>query len=130
MATRTFYHFVSARGEDVIEAWLADIPWQARDAINLRLKVLQNMKLLERPWADYLTEGECKGLIEIRVKVERVQYRPLAFAGPEQGQLTLLVGAREKGKKFEPRNACDTAHQRIAAIQAGRATINEHKFRD
>lgn len=129
MAIRTFFDFVSARGENVIEAWLAAIPWQARDEINVQLLLLRNVQNLNRPAVGHLQGSECRGLIEIRVTSERQRYRPLAYVGPEAGQVTLLVGAKEKGDKLEPKDACATAWRRIDDIRSGRGTIHEHRFR-
>lgn len=129
MAIRAFFDFVSARGENMIEAWLATIPWKARDEINVQLLLLRNVRKLERPDAAQLKGPECRGLIEIRVTVERQRYRPLAYVGPGPGQVTLLVGAKEKGDKFEPKEACAIARRRIDEIKSGRGTIHEHRFR-
>lgn len=128
MSNREFRDFVSARGENLIHTWLhsKEVSAKARAAINVQLEVLKSVRTLERPAAGFLTRGECRGLIEIRVKVDRVQYRPLAYYGPEDGQVTLLVGAREKGDEFDPPNACTTAHERIKQLQSGRATTREH----
>jgi len=125
---RTFFDFVSARGENVIEAWLATIPWQARDEINVQLLLLRNVQNLNRPAVGHLQGPECRGLIEIRVTSKRQRYRPLAYVEPEANQVTLLVGAKEKGGKLEPKDACATAWRRIDDINSGRGTIREHKF--
>ncbi len=129
MVIRTFFDFVSARGENVIETWLADIPWEARDEINFQIHLLQNVTSLNRPSVGHLTGQECHGLIEVRVSCKRQRYRPLAYYGPEEGQVTLLIGAREKGGRFEPKDACAIAQRRIKSIESGRGTIHEHKYR-
>lgn len=129
MALRTFYDFVSARGENVIDAWLAPIPWRARDEINVQLRLLRNVQNLNRPAVGHLQGTDCRGLIEIRVTSERQRYRPLAYYGPEDGQIILLVGAREKGGKFEPKDACTIAWRRVNDIKSGRGSIREHRFR-
>src|SRR5687767_12679186 len=127
MPIRTFYDFVNARGENVIEAWmLHNIPPAARAEIEVQLALLRNVQTLTRPAAGFLTEGECRGLIEVRVKENRQQYRILGYHGPGRGQVTLLVGAREKDKRLEPREACSIAHSRIKALATGRGTIREH----
>lgn len=128
MVAWTFYDFVSARGENVIEAWLASIPWQARDEINVQLAFLRNVRDLVRPAVGHLQGPECRGLMEIRVTSERQRYRPLAYRGPKQGQITLLVGAKEKGGKLEPRDACETAWRRIDDIESGRGSIRKHRL--
>jgi hypothetical protein len=127
MAVRTFYDFINARGENVIESWLLnDIPKDARAEIEVQLFLLRNVQTLQRPAAGDMKGRECRGLIEIRVRHNRQQYRLLAYYGPQRGQVTLLIGAREKGNKLEPREACSIARRRISDIQEGRGTIREH----
>lgn len=128
MANRTFFDFVSTRGENVIESWLLnDIPKNARAAIEAQLGFLRTVPTFQRPAAGDMKGRECRGLIEIRVKEDRQQYRVLACYGPGRGEVTLLVGAREKDRKLEPRDACATARRRIAAIENGEGTIHERK---
>ena len=127
MAVRTFYDFVSARGENVIESWLRkDIPPGARAEIEAQLLVLRSVQELTRPAAGDMKRRECRGLIEIRVDWRRQQFRLLGYYGPERSQVTLLIGAREKGDKLEPRDACSTALRRIEAIKNGTGAIHEH----
>ncbi len=129
MAARTFFDFVSARGENVIESWLASIPWEARDAVNFLLLALRHVEFLNRPDVARLRGPECRGLIEIRVTWKRQQYRPLAYLGPREGQVTILVGAKEKGDRLEPKDACAIARRRIKDIESGRGSIREHRYR-
>jgi hypothetical protein len=127
VAVRTFYDFVSARGENVIEAWLLnDVPKEARAEIEAQLAFLTGVQTLQRPAAGDMTGRECRGLIEIRVGWRRQQFRLLGYYGPERGQVTLLVGAREKDNKLEPRGACSIAQSRIEAIKNGTGAIREH----
>ena len=128
MAYRTFHDFISARGENVIHTWLHSkaVPKEARAEINLQIELLKNVLNLERPAVGKLHGPECQGLIEIRVKVRGVQYRPLGYYGPADGQVTLLIGAKEKGGRLEPRTACTTAHERIRQLETGRASTREH----
>jgi hypothetical protein len=127
VAIRTFFDFVSTRGENVIDAWLRnDIPAAARAAIEVQLLFLRNVQALTRPAAGDMKGTECRGLIEIRVKENRQQYRLLAYYGPERGCVTLLIGAREKGGKLEPREACSIALGRIKAIENGTGGVREH----
>lgn len=129
MAIWTVFDFMSARSENVIDAWLAGVPWKARDEINVQLNHLRNVRDLRRPDVGRLDRPECQGLIEIRVTSERQRYRPLAYKGPGEGQITLLLGAKEKGNKLEPKDACAIARRRIDDIESGRGSICEHRFR-
>jgi hypothetical protein len=127
VAVWTFFDFVSARGENVIESWLLnDIPKEARAEIDVQLALLRNVQTLQRPAVGVMTRRECRGLIEIRVKQNRQQFRILAYYGPERRQVTLLVGAREKGNQLEPRDACGIALRRIDDIATGRGSVREH----
>jgi hypothetical protein len=62
--------------------------------------------------------GDCHGLVELRVVFANVQYRPLAFYGPGEREITFLVGAIEKGRRFDPPNACQTAKQRRQLVMS------------
>jgi hypothetical protein len=61
------------------------------------------------------------------VRVANTQYRPLFCHGPGPGDLTLLVGALEKGDRFEPQSAPETALRRKADINIKGRTC-EHDF--
>jgi hypothetical protein len=127
VAIRTFFDFVSARGENVIDAWLRkDIPPGARAEIEAQLLVLRAVPTLERPAAGDMKKRECRGLIEVRVDWRKQQFRLLGYYGPERAQVTLLIGAREKGGNLEPREACAIALRRIGEIESRRGTIREH----
>jgi hypothetical protein len=128
MAVRTFFDFVNSRGENVIDTWLRnEIPTEARLAIEAQLIVLQDVKTLTRPAAGDMKGQKCAGLIEVRVRENRQQYRLLGYYGPGRGQVTLLIGAREKNNKLEPREACSIAQKRIRAIEDGTGGICEHE---
>ena len=45
------------------------------------------------------------GICEIKFIVQNIQYRPLGCYGPEKNEFTILIGAREEGDRFNPRNA-------------------------
>ena len=128
MPIRTFYDYVSARDENVIETWLNEIPVVAKAEIQVKLLLLRNVHHLTRPDVGFLRGGDCDGLIEIRVKAKNVQYRPLGYYGPGNAQVTLLIGAKEKGGQLEPRTACVTAQRRKGDISEGKASIREHRY--
>jgi hypothetical protein len=75
--------------------------------------------------------GPCHGhgFIELIITIGRNQYRPIGWYGPNTGDITLLVGAKEKGHDFEPRNACVQAVNRknLVLTAGGRYTV-AHKF--
>ena len=52
-----------------------------------------------------------------------MQYRPLGCYGPDRNEFTLLIGAKEIGSKFEPKDAPNKAMERQRLIfQDGRFT--------
>jgi hypothetical protein len=86
------------------------------------------MRELRMPYVRTL-KGECDGLFELRIKYKNIQYRPLGCYGPGKNQVTLLMGAIEKGGKFDPLSACKTALLRKVKIhETGR--IHEHSFEE
>lgn len=74
-----------------------------------------------------MLHGECDGLMELRRQSGNVQYRPIGCYGPGQREVTLLVGATERGGRFVPPSACETAQERKARlIETGRTC--DHDF--
>ncbi len=110
-----FKCFKSSSGTNEIEKWLNTLPKKDKVNIDAMIRRLE----ITRNWARPLT-GKLKGyenLVEIRVKSSNIQYRPIGCYGPKRGEFTILIGAVEKGDKFEPRNALDTAYARSVKIQ-------------
>jgi hypothetical protein len=98
--------------------------------VNALIRNLEIRPQLERPDVGLLRKPPCKGegLIELILKINRVQYRPIGWYGPHKGAITLLAGAIEKGGKFEPRNVEHTAIRRKQAIIADRRHVKDHDF--
>lgn len=69
---------------------------------------------------------EYRELVEVRIKAGKIQYRPLGHREANGGIIILLVGAVEKGGKFQPATVLDTALERLRLIRSGRATTCEH----
>ena len=128
MKYRTFLDYIDSSGRNVIEEWLHGLPMQARVEINTRIQYLEVLENLRRPYTAML-KGECDGLFELRIKHNKIQYRPLACHGPGKSQVTLLVGAIEKGGRFDPPSACTTAQDRKSQINEPGRT-DEHSFRE
>jgi len=123
-----FLNYVNQGGKNVIEHWLQTLPTLARIQINTRIQYLEITKHLGRPYTATL-KGPCKGLIELRVKVKNILYRPIACHGPNDGEITILAGAIEKGGKFEPLGVCKTALERkLHIFEEGRT--DEHSFKE
>ena len=121
-----FRDYIDSAGLNVIEQWLHSLPQSARLEINTRIQYLEVLRRLVRPDTAML-KGECHGLMELRITHNKIRYRPLACYGPGDRQITLLMGAIEKGGRFEPLSACKTALKRKAEIQEPGRT-NEHSL--
>lgn len=100
----------------------------ARARIYAEIRIIRTLAELKRPEVGML-KGECKGLLELRIKVNNVQYRPLCYRGPGPREITILIGAVEKGGEFDPKNACETAFNRIELIKKhGRGRLRELQY--
>lgn len=95
----------------ITDKWLKSLPVGAQTEITTTLRYLQTQKLWGRPYSAHL-KGKFKQIHEIRIRWDGNQYRPLGFFGPNEGEFTLLIGAIEKGSKFEPKNAPAIANER------------------
>jgi hypothetical protein len=70
------------------------------------------------PWTTQL--ADYPGIYEMRLKVERYQYRPLFIFGPGRSDLTFVIMANEVGDQFLPKDAPDRAAAlRLAVMNRG-----------
>jgi hypothetical protein len=125
-----FCDFIDAAGENVVHAWLHSraVSVKARMRINRIITHLEAAPSTD--WGDYvktLSGDEYSGLMELRVTVQNVQYRPLMVHGPGRGDVTILLGAIERGGQFEPRTACERAQANRLHITTPERTI-DHDF--
>lgn len=127
-----FLDFTDHRGNRVKE-WIASLDPSARvnvkAALNAQLRILAARERLERPDVG-LMRRECRGLIEIVLTVGNVEYRPLAYYGPDttKRQVTILHGAIEKDRRLQPPTACATARRRIEEIRTGVGRVVPHDY--
>ncbi len=132
----TLYDFVNANGDNEIALWLRRQPtvkkvplWAKLDAALLRLmgqEIHTERQLIAK--LDAKRDSACAELYEIRIKFKGVEYRILSYRGPSpKGQYTLLLGAKEKGDKFEPLNACQQARAKIVDIENKKGRTVEHQ---
>ena len=87
----SFRDYLNEKQRNVIRSWLDGLGPQARAEINVRLRFIQTLDRLVRPYTGSLGEG----IFEVRIKSGNVQYRPLFCHGPGRRDLTLLIGAEE-----------------------------------
>jgi hypothetical protein len=126
------YEFLVRPKVGVIEVWLR----QAR--IQKKAKTLLNQKLdlLEMHGPNLppeLLAGPIDGHIyKLRIRVQRVQLRPLLCRGPLQNnsEFTLLCGATERDDELVPTNVVQQAeqHRQIILSDPQRRQLHEHDF--
>ena len=123
-----FKDFIDARGENVIRRWLDQQPQQARNKIQRRIAYLETITMFPEQWVSALS-GPCQGLIELRLDgPNKVRYRPIGYYGPARREITLLIGAVEKGNDFVPREACEIARARKHLVQTEEGHTRDHEF--
>ena len=119
-----FYDFLDARGVNLIRRWLDEIPPAAAAKINAPLSFMRAILVWPEQYVSAL--HGYPGLVELRVVASGVQYRPLAFYGPGERALTIVMGAVEKGKI--PKRILETAYERRSIVLADTSRISEHAF--
>lgn len=93
---RIFCDFVTAQGRNQVHDWLKEQPVKARAQINAQIQLLELLPEVRVPDVRMLS-GACRGLLELRIKVEKVQYRPSG--------ITVLGRGRSRFSLEQPRRA-------------------------
>lgn len=129
MSDWTFRVFRSANGRSDVLDWFEALQDDDQAIVIVRLEYLRQQPRpgWRRPHFDML-KGECAGLGEIRLKLGKVQLRPIGFFGPNRMEFTVLIVAEEKDRKFNPRTACKTAQRRKAEIEKDPGQADEWDF--
>ena len=130
----SFFDFQDAAGSNLIETWLnsKEVPLSDREdvrrTLRARLEAHQNTDL-EPPQFKPL-HGVLAGLVEIKLKVGGTLYRPIVWIGPGRGEVTILVGAKERNGRFVPKEAVinGRAWERQALIIRDRRYITPHVY--
>ncbi len=121
-----FRDYLNQRGENEIHEWLNQVNATVKMKINVFIQHLEG----ESDWRGLKwvkpLAGNGKGLWELRVEFDGVQYRPLFSRG--SGSATLLLGALEVNDQFDPVGAIETALTRKASIEADNRRSIEHDF--
>jgi hypothetical protein len=104
-------------GKDDAAQWYASLSEENRAKVHRRLSQLRQWPIQgwKHPYFHAL-HGECAGLGEMRIKLDRVQWRPIGFFGPARSEFTILLIAKEKGGRFAPRDACSIAQKRKVEV--------------
>jgi hypothetical protein len=123
----TFMDYRDAGGTNVIHDWLHG---KKRNRVRADMNAFINLLSTFDTIPEKYISARCPGaILELRIKIDRVQYRPLCFYGPVRGRITLLLMAIEKNDRLEPPNACASALQRknLVAMEPGRYCC-DHDF--
>jgi len=106
------YDYIDYRGVNQFENWTKGLDKGYRGRLNRKLKALEDN---EPDLLPGLISGPITGHAHIyKIKLGgRLALRPLLCKGPinNKSELTLLMGAVEKGFRWEPRNAPETAER-------------------
>lgn len=122
-----FRWFVDDDGSTPYRDWYESLPASAQAAIDARLELIGTQATLERPYVGH----EGSGIIKVRLKdiEQKIQYRILSCYGPTPGDITMLVGAIEKGNKLPPGTEA-TAFRRKAIIDKRKQKARDDRERN
>ena len=115
MARWRLYDYVDNRGISDFESWSRTLEKRDRARLSAKLRMLETAGPELPP---QLLAGPIKGHIyKLRINGQ-VALRPLLCKGPinNDEEFTLLMGAIERDRKLEPRNAPDIAERRRQEI--------------
>jgi hypothetical protein len=124
MTPWTFYDFLDPRGVNLIRAWMDSLSVKVVAKIDTRILYLRNVPIWPEQYVSAL-----KGwpdIFELRIVLNGVQYRPLCCYGPNKGDVTILLGAIEKGKL--PRRILENADSNRRIVEANPSRIEPHVF--
>lgn len=117
--------------KNVVEEWL-DSLGSERGVISTQLRVLLSY-LREQPREDWdmptyrqTLQGYPK-IGEVRFKSCGKQIRVFGFFGPFHSMFTLLGGATEKGRRYNPPTAIETAEKRRQSVLKRERSIEKFK---
>ena len=120
-----FHDFISARGENVIHAWLHGLGVKERQKINSIIEHLESEKNLSgSPFTHKMDVTD--HIFEVIADARGKAFRPLYFYGPEKGQATLVIGTEKKNDRLIPANAIETAEKRRELVLTKRNETVEH----
>lgn len=126
--------YIDHRGRNVVLDGLNAIPLTAKLRINAFIQYIEvtpppfdreDVKKLKNK------DGQnCLGFIEFRIRCQGVQYRPIAWHGPDttQKQITIFAIATEKNSRFEPSGICQTCSNRLSGLLRNEGRIQLHNL--
>jgi hypothetical protein len=121
----TFNDRLDRHGHNAIRPWLNEIPEKARLKIDW---VLRNVALRDTLYPYFKKVQGYDDLLELRVEINKIQYRPLGGYGPNAGEFTLVLGAIEHNDHLRPSNAFATAAGYVASVKAKTCKVCDHDY--
>lgn len=112
------YDYVNQQGRNEFKDWSSGLQKTERAKLNQHIDKL--MIYGEGLYPRLPTDSDVPGILKIQITAAKVQLRPLLCRGPVNpgSEFTFLLGAKEKGSKWSPRNAPITADENKSAIIA------------
>jgi len=124
MSVWTFYDFLDGRGHNSIREWMDSVPAKIAAKIDTRIIFMQAMEIWPEQFVSSLVGYP--DIFELRIVSFGAQHRPLCCYGPMRREVTIVLGATEKGKLS--RRVLDNATRNTAIVRANRARIEPHVF--
>lgn len=125
MNSWTFYDFLDPRGLNLIRSWLDSLPPKVAAKIDARILYMQAVHVWPEQFVSALRGWP--DIFELRIVSGGSQYRPLCYYGPNQRNVTILLGAIEKGKL--PRRVLENADNNRKIVESNPYRIQRHVFR-
>jgi Gp49-like protein DUF891 len=124
MRVWTFYDFLDGRGCNSIREWMDSLPAKIAAKIDTRIIYMQAIEVWPEQFVSSLVGYP--DIFELRIASFGAQYRSLCCYGPTQREVTIVLGATEKGKLS--RRVLDNATRNTAIVRADRMRIEPHVF--
>lgn len=115
-------------GNDPVEDWFRGIPPGARGKLETRMTEMSGLPIPDWHYSWSRSYKGVDGIFELKALYKNIQYRPLFCYGPNRGQITILIGAIEKGDSINPGNAPNVAEFRKRQIKKNPRRAKFHEF--
>jgi hypothetical protein len=112
--------FVLDDGGNVVSSWYTEHARATKVMARLDMRMIYLRQLPRENWVRPYYDTLRDGVGEVRFEINRINYRPLGYFGPNRDEFTFLFFCKKKSQ-FEPRNAIDIAASRRKLIESCRA---------
>lgn len=121
--------FTAPDGKTIVGRWYAEQDEDVQAAFRTRMRFLVALgeNGWNRPQVGQLRHGDCKGLFEIVLKVNKVQHRPIGYFSGRM-EFTFLAFATERDGEFDPPDVCATAKKRLELIRERKERVREFRI--